>query len=300
MKYSVLIFIIFFPIIYLGQEIFIPMVGSDVQWQERTFNVEGQTNDYYSYFTSGDTLFSEIAYYKLFHDDISQPLGFLRENEDGQVYFKTFQPNINLNACGVQTLDSSLLNQDLLLVDFNLEIGDTLFSPFYNTEEFIVSYIVVYNVETINTGGFSRKVVSFFDNLEAEGNFVEGVGSDFGLFRFWCTEGIGVTNHLDCYLNEQQPIYGSCVVDIQELAQVKINLYPNPTSGNTHINWDKAIQVESISIVNLSGSRVYHRDNLAKSSSAINIDVHDFSPGMYFVELITGEGERASKKLIIE
>jgi hypothetical protein len=91
-------------------------------------------------------------------------------------------------------------------------------------------------------------------------------------------------------------------IDLVENSKNKLNckLFPNPTSHSAILQWDKFIQVETISIVNLSGSRVYHRDNLAKSSSAINIDVHDFSPGMYFVELITGEGERASKKLIIE
>lgn len=90
----------------------------------------------YSVFISGDTLIDSTLYHKLYKGDIlasdtlaSNYTGAIREvNKKVYLYLDSLSANNISNFCKTMNgLDTSILNKDLLLYDFDVAVGDTFF-----------------------------------------------------------------------------------------------------------------------------------------------------------------------------
>jgi hypothetical protein len=301
MKNLVLITIVFLTIQAKSQDNYLKMLGDNVVWYERTHYAEDNSSTYYFLSTIEDTIINDKQYYNLYYEETQ--IGYIRENDSGQVYFRAYSAYLSGAFCGI--LDSSLINEDLLLLNLNVEIGDTLFTPFYGTDEYIISYVVVYDIQYINQGGQERKVVYFWDDFEFGGNFIEGVGSDFGLFRFWCTEGYGVENLLECYFNDDQMVYGPCVVGINSVFKINFSVFPNPAEDQINISIDQNHPIRTVRIYEVTG-RIVMEKTWGQSpqppflrGSSISLDVRELVPGMYLLEVETEDGFREVKQIII-
>ncbi len=298
MKKLFAIGLLLFSVQLKAQVTYINMLDTNVIWSERTHTAEDNSNSYYSYLTDGDTLINDKQYFKLYFLSYELRLiGFIRENDSGQVYIRISGTNISLAGCSVTELDSTLLNEDLLLLDLNVEIGDTLFTPFYGIDEYIISYVVINDIQYLILGNQVRKVLSFIDSFEFYGNFVEGIGSDYGLFRFWCTEGNGVRNILDCYINDGQMVYGACIVNVASESKIIFNVFPNPANDKITISIDQNKTIDKVRIYDITSVLIFENPIF---ESEMEIELSALSPGMYLLEVETEDGFREVKRLIVE
>lgn len=78
------------------------------------------------------------------------------------------------------------------------------------------------------------------------------------------------------------------------LSEETISMYPNPTTDMVYFNSkNSANKIVEISIFNTTGTMVFNQKNDQK------ISVDGFSKGMYFVNIVTDNGNTTTKKLII-
>lgn len=76
-----------------------------------------------------------------------------------------------------------------------------------------------------------------------------------------------------------------------------INVFPNPTTGITQINWNRYFSVINIDIMNAIGQRVktYHFENTDNGT----IDLTSLPPGLYFLQMNVGN-KLITRKVMIE
>ncbi len=79
-----------------------------------------------------------------------------------------------------------------------------------------------------------------------------------------------------------------------ELADGKIKVIPNPSSGNFSIDFT-GYEVQKISIINLNGQNIYSNSNIPLTN--LNIQ-KEFAPGIYFLTIET-LNKRMTKRIII-
>lgn len=77
----------------------------------------------------------------------------------------------------------------------------------------------------------------------------------------------------------------------------KIVVYPNPTKGVFSVLLDDSVY-KSLSLTDALGKTVLIRD--IEGASSLDLDISNFSNGLYIVQIRTRSGEVISKKLIIE
>jgi len=177
---------------------------------------------------------------------------------------------------------------DMLLYDFSLSVGDTLFSFFNFCEDLIVD-----SIGTITLFNSENRNIFFLNNGEY---FIEGVGGSQGLMNPLC-QAIGSWNQQCCVLINGVPIYdflyGSCfqVMSIDS-HQVSANfrIYPNPYSGQTTIelSLDEASAVRA-EIYTITGMKVcsLHEGNLQQGTHSFIFSAHSygFSAGVYILKI---------------
>jgi len=78
------------------------------------------------------------------------------------------------------------------------------------------------------------------------------------------------------------------VLNTENFNQKKLRVYPNPTSGNLNLHFEKSYKEISIIISNLSGKTVLatSANNIAK----ITLDISSLSKGLYILNIITDDG----------
>ncbi len=80
---------------------------------------------------------------------------------------------------------------------------------------------------------------------------------------------------------------------ISELENSNISIYPNPTNGIINIELNTITTIDKISISDLQGKIIYLNESLTKSS--IQIDLNEFSNGVYMMELQSNTGVSVHK-----
>ena len=79
------------------------------------------------------------------------------------------------------------------------------------------------------------------------------------------------------------------------LKKVNFEIYPNPSNEITTIKLEDA-STYSISILNMNGQLVENFNNI---HSKLELNVNNYSPGVYFIEIESKTG-KGTKKLIVE
>lgn len=78
--------------------------------------------------------------------------------------------------------------------------------------------------------------------------------------------------------------YGSTSITENSL---NIKIYPNPVSDKVYFTFDQLSEASSISIVNISGQTILTKE-LTIGQSSENIEMNDLTPGIYFIQLKSG------------
>lgn len=250
----------------------------------------GSTQENYSIEISGDTLIDSLVYHKLstpFLEEISSSdcgssgspgfRGFIRED--------TVTRKVYYNPSG---------QNEYLLYDFNLEVGDTL-------EGWLASFNMpntVQQIDSVLVGNNYRKRWRINDCYSID--IIEGIGCTFGLIKETvpCISDLP-SYGLTCFKQEGETLYPNTTTDCElitgiETHQLNNLLYPNPATNTLTLNTD--LKNAQLKVLNAQGQLVY-QSAIINSQSAI--DVSQLSPGIYFLSISDGT-QVVSKKFVKE
>jgi hypothetical protein len=89
-------------------------------------------------------------------------------------------------------------------------------------------------------------------------------------------------------------VYTNPSIGINELDKtILVDVYPNPTTGKITIECEKMQRVE---VLDITGKQVYALDI---SSDVLDIDISDFSKGVYFLSVRSKDGV-AVQRIVLE
>lgn len=249
--------------------------GVEKQWNvvfQETFRPSGASTIIYR--TNGDTLISKREQiYR--YTKIEQT----RDSSLNNWNFRDFIREDTLQS-KVYTYDKNQ-EQDFLLYDFSMEVGDTLVD-----EEFCISKVTVVDSIEIHNDQKRKRLLLEHDTYGFM-YWIEGIGSSKGLFnRIQCYLD-GPTTSLNCYFENKEKLYSNgseCfIVNTEEfLVLQQISLFPNPANGYLQLDLSEiAIPNLQIRIFSLLGQEM---QNFSASTGQIQqIEVSDLASGVYFL-----------------
>lgn len=296
------------PFIVNAQEYeYVPFPDSGAVWSEMYIpHLETEPIIYERFTLNGeDTIINTVKYKKiyLFYDSVFNKskaiyAGALRE--DGKKIFykcdsaiRDFMPSFS---------DIDQLNNELLLYDFTLKVGDTLHhGNIFNTDE----ALIVDEIDTILIGGKLRKRF-IFNTFEHSTKWIEGIGNIKGLL-FTSSDLTGiVNNYLICYKYKDSIIYnnqgfGTCylgnLIKTSKSKKAKIIVSPNPAISDKILIEFGNFNCTNLQIIDFSGSII---DNLKiKNRDQLLYHLNNINPGIYLINAIYKNGANITAKFIV-
>lgn len=240
----------------------------------------------------GDTTIAQTDYKKLYssYDTTLNnwyKYGAIRENEN-KVYFYLYSNET-----------------EVLLYDFNLNVGDTFIST-HNSLEYQGCPIEL-KVSSIDTTILENGEQRQRFNFNGAEVWISGIGSLYGLIYVDVYQCIwDMFYDLSCcHENDelifQSPYFDNCLVNTvginENSIQVNHSLYPNPFSQSTVLKFEYSVsQNYRLQIINSTGQLVKEIDNIY--SGEIHINGNQLKKGIYFYRLTTNHNEILAGKLM--
>lgn len=138
------------------------------------------------------------------------------------------------------------------------------------------------------TGSFGISDLSVYnDYLYMSGYFSNSIS----LYPFTPSTN-GVTGNMDALLAKIDVNANG----IEEQNSINITVFPNPANQQITIETD-AVDNYSVKIISINGQTIIHQ--IMSGTNRINIDIHELSNGIYFLELATNKGMNV-RKLIVQ
>jgi hypothetical protein len=247
----------------------------------------------YRYYIHGDSICNSTLYKKLYYgsNDIfdstiysPNDLRGLFRLDSNKVYYK----NLNQSFEEFGFIDTS----EVLLYDFSLTIGDSIMNYNNGTDQ---NYIAVTTIDTIIINGEILRQWHFNTGFVLPLVWIEGIGSNIGFFNYFLFFETGLT--LACFHELSQDyvvnlaIGSSCeTVGINSLEQkTNMSIYPNPTNDYLSISTSTKSEIEISNIEGQIIKRLKIKDNKT------DIDISDFSSGVYIIRVQTDRGIMTKK-----
>jgi len=185
-----------------------------------------------------------------------------------------------------------------LLMDFTLNVGDTMYS--YLTQE----GKIIESIDSVLVGNEYRKRFNFQNSSFGYCNWmIEGIGHERGLFE---TMDYPFESWSDfyCYGENGIPIFGdeNCDITVGKIEKKSlindIKIYPNPAYNNITINLSEpSAKIKSYSITDIYGKSLINKNaNLNKNILTINIKKYE--SGIYLLSITTNENKTFVRKII--
>lgn len=188
--------------------------------------------------------------------------------------------------------------------DFGLQQGDTVYHTAYYSGMMDSAIVdTVYSITDFNN--VTRKVLHFRAADDMSNNcdpfrqpWIEGLGAGILIDPIiTCNIPHYPFYRLRCVLDGATKIYGDTVqecyseddISINEVEVQQLGIFPNPASSTITI--DSQVHIESIRIGTLSGATLIYKPFATNS-----IDVSFLPKGIYILEVISKDGERAISK----
>lgn len=308
MKRIVFILLIIRTVICVNAQEYFPFPDTNAIW---SVNI-------YKFSISGDTVINNKTYKKYYRTTGDSVFAF--ENAS---YYAAVREDSNKKIRGIKH-DSQT---EYLLYDFSLEIGDSVYvSPFENLNPYGIDSIglLVLDTDSVLINETYRKRYKF-TTLDWNSNWwtyeywIEGIGSDYGLFsggtfvpgacksvqdiyfyRLLCyQEGDYIEYFAPEYLNSSTcfvPV-PSGIVD-REKKEPDVKLFPNPVIGQSNLVikdfTDKSLFV---SFYNLYGQKI--KTDLIKAGK-LEINKDSFKKGIYLYMIESENKLIATGRFIVE
>lgn len=293
-------------VVAFGQtNVYHPFPDSGAVWRmnlESYCNIPmpGSCHTDYQYVTGGDTIINGDKYVKVYYQAMNSSCYLIQGNPFYQCSTPVY---ISFYYCAYRndTIAKKVFkyagggNLDILLYDFNLNIGDSI-----NADRCAQ---VIVDVDSIMINNAYRKKY-----ILNNGNWIiEGIGhagNQFGNVFTGPFDGCGepcVCNMIwsfSCYRELGITVYpdtSKCVI-INGINQIKasafISLYPNPTSSQ--INISSSFIIDKTAITDVMGRLVYEAMPKQKD---FRVEM-DHKEGIYFITLSTDK-ERVVRKVVV-
>jgi len=239
----------------------------------------------------GDSIYNGIEYQKIsFSNDFfsSDNSGLTRVDNEA-VYFI---PKDSLN--------------EVLLYDFNLQVGDTFhIDPYFQITN--INFVTVIEIDSIMTNdGINRKVFHFSEGT----NWIEGIGALYGSTTFpWYFLSLSGDCHLYCYSENSMDVYEKQYYEFIDYDvfvygcsglvssnsnvenKLKLSVYPNPFDDEIVIK-SNLNEIELLRLYDSKFSIVAQNKNMKRLKLNSSI-----TSGFYILEIIIN-GEKYYKKVI--
>lgn len=234
-----------------------------------------------------------------------KPHQLLSRSYSRTVFFPEFNTVYEYEMLGTMLIENdSVYVNDRLILDFSMEAGDTLTLDFMEGTVTLVADSIT--TEIIN--GIDHKKWNL-QKLCPNGNeefveVLEGVGPIGAEYLLWNMDGCtligGGINSFSCYQNGDfnYPETTGCeiLVKSDELNPATIKIHPNPANDFLMIS-SEALNIATFKIFDAIGKVVL--ENYSLHTHSIHLDISEFSPGMYHIELgFKNSDKRTIKKLI--
>jgi len=233
--------------------------------------------------TINDTIYSKLYGFLdtiLSEENIKMYIGALR-NEGQKVFFRP----------------SGWTHPDILLYDFDVSIGDTVWHNAtmdgFNTNAFSI-------INSITIDENNRKIYEVSRSFGTFNYWIEGIGSDEGILRSLYTDfplnGDSYNYNLNCFKHNDAVKYinnydcNKCfcflLIDIleEETDFGLINIYPNPTNYKLQItNYKLQITNYKLQILDILGREVFS-DKITNENTH-EMDISFLQNGVYFLKI---------------
>lgn len=188
-------------------------------------------------------------------------------------------------------------NQEYLLYDFNLQVGNLLPLTYNNFND----SVSVDSISTIQIGNETRKVFHLSNN-ELIDSLIEGIGHNWGLigtmqpFEFY-------ENDLKCFSLNDTTWYpyldAPCDYNVSThtIEAIEIGISPNPTQDFWEILLPEGIVSDDITIYNIAGQE-QHLQMQSSDANILRADARNLPAGMYILKLQTATGSYLRTRLI--
>jgi len=199
---------------------------------------------------------------------------------------------------------------EYLVYDFNLEVGD-IFIPLVcvNLDDVQIldgsqTSFEVSDVSTTLIDGEERRVISFepFSALQ----WIEGVGSNQGLFNGIAVCAIDIISVLTCFERNGDTEYTNPFVEVccpttlsdgyTVADQGTPFAYPNPISLSQSLRFSEEMEAGYLSVFSQEG-KLMHAERISKTSTLTPSDM-GLSPGLYHMQ-IENDNTRLYQKFVV-
>jgi hypothetical protein len=269
---------------------YVPFPTQDAIWSEYYFSGEEDgVSNYERFALNGeDTTINNLVYKKLylFYDTVfsvsnATYFGGIREDSTKRIYFtREFQLH------DAKPPYPWYEYEEIVLFDFSLNIGDTMFSvPNYD-----YMFLVVKDIDTIQIANTYRKVF-YFENYFWL-NWIEGIGSNMGLlFISGDLPNNGLWGNLICFKQNNEVVYlngNECMPLISGVQSFKgetlgLEIYPNPASQIINITFPSN-ETGRFCVYNEIGKIVYKTE--IYYANDLEITLPCLNSGLYHVVFI--------------
>jgi hypothetical protein len=291
---------------------YVPFPTENAVWSEEYWFSSENKYSIHSYerfaINGEDTLINNKVYKKLylFYDTIFNSntaiyLGGIRE-ENKKIYYLG-----DTVHQGKPLTDYYGFNQEILLYDFSLNIGDTLPTVATTPCNFIISPTFVTEIDTVLIGNKFRKVFKF--NTYGV-SWAEGIGNisifgDAGLL--FCiaphpTKG-DWGNHLICFKQNDTIIYfnnnySECMpLNINENNVMNENIVVSPNPATNYLTIKSGIiQPFTFQLYNMQGTALLAGKT---SNTQTELNVANLPRGLYVLKIITNN-QSVAKKIVLQ
>lgn len=194
----------------------------------------------------------------------------------------------------IYVLGGGFFDEEAILYDFNLEIGDYFYIPIYGQLSQVISKS---QIQMLN-GEFRTQL-----ELDYGGRWIEGIGDVNSWFYYMSQIGNYEMpfTQIVCYGNENEWIYKApflpCDCDSVESYYLGLQISKHKSSIFLH-HINKSIQI--ISLLELQEYRIYASNGiLVKKGISKEVYLDNFPSGIYYMQIITVDGNILNTKFSI-
>jgi hypothetical protein len=268
----------------------------------------------YSYSTAGDTIINSITYHKiqqqgqafLMKKDYLDPFPTCTYQIIGNFnnYIGAIREDVAQKKVYIfRNTDSA----EVLLYDFNLNVGDTIKG--YFSEQYYDG-IIVSAIDSTLIGAQYRKtwIIDPYcgwgtGDKRYSPQIIEGIGCTYGLLELPCIEE-NTRKHLTCFSHRNQTLYptydatSACTLltSINEKEGIEniLSIFPNPSSGKFQLTLSNS-KSGTIEVMDVLGNKILRSEI---KNETTEVDLSDHQSGIYFVRITDPKGNFAVKKIV--
>lgn len=203
------------------------------------------------------------------------------EGNSGNPGFSS-EPQLVLSWCGA-IMDTTWM-----------EPGDQPYAGMHNVGDNVVPNLAAYP-----NPGFEIQVMLYGDSLMYKRTLSQGIPSVYKSYpgNSHCDFPAGADTLFYDFMYDQ-----ICVQHLslqKNPSTVLFSIYPNPVETAFYIDVPSNVWDWKVSIVDMLGQTI-HTEAMTSSQNRIEVNASNFRPGIYFVNLVSSDGKKASKKVVIK